>query len=337
MIEIDGAQGGGQLLRTALTLSMVTGEPFTMTGIRAGRSRPGLMRQHLTAVDAARQVSHASVAGAEPGSRQLVFTPGGVRAGDFQFAIGTAGSTTLVLQTILPALCLADGPSTIRLEGGTHNPLAPPANFLTDTFAPLLAKMGTSTDIRLERHGFYPAGGGVLQVKVVPVSALQPLHLEERGALQAVSARALISGIHDSVAQRELNVVARRLQLPPDALELRAISQPLGPGNALSVRVACEHLVETFTAFGERGVSAEQVAERVCDEAQAYLKADVATGVHLADQLLLPMALAGGGSFTTMAPSDHSYSNAALIQKFVAVDIDYEELGANRWRCVIRK
>jgi RNA 3'-terminal phosphate cyclase (ATP) len=335
MIEIDGSQGGGQLLRTALTLSMVTGEPFTMTGIRAKRSRPGLMRQHLTAVEAARQVSDATITGADLGSQTLTFVPQAVRAGDFHFPIGTAGSTTLVLQTVLPALCRADKASTIRLEGGTHNPLAPSADFLIHTFAPVLEKMGVIADIRLDRYGFYPAGGGVIHAHIKPAETLRPLHLLERGELRSVSATALISSINVSVAERELKVVERRLSLADGALKLHEIRPALGPGNALIIRVESQHVVETFTTFGERGVSAEQVAERACDEVQAYLKAPVAIGPYMADQLLLPVALAGSGSFTTTAPTAHSRTNAALIEKFLAVQIDHIELGHDAWRVEI--
>lgn len=299
MIEIDGSIGGGQLLRTALSLSMVTATPFTMTGIRAKRSRPGLMRQHLTAVDAARQISDASVTGAEPGSQTLSFAPQAIRAGDYHFPIGSAGSTTLVLQTVLPALIRANKASSIRLEGGTHNPLAPPADFLIDAFAPVLKKMGVQTEIRLDRHGFYPAGGGAIDVSVQPVQGLKPLQLIERGELRAVSANALVSSISSSVAARELKVVARRLSLSDSAMRLQQIKPPIGPGNALIIRVESEHVAECFTAFGERGVTAERVAEQVCEEVQHYIKANVAVGSHMADQLLLPIALAGDGSFTT--------------------------------------
>ncbi|GFZ85913.1 RNA 3'-terminal phosphate cyclase [Dyella caseinilytica] len=332
MIEIDGSAGGGQLLRTALSLSMVTATPFTMTGIRAKRSRPGLMRQHLTAIDAARQVSDAAVLGAEPGSQMLTFIPQAIRAGDYHFPIGTAGSTTLVLQTVLPALIRAHKGSSIRLEGGTHNPLAPPADFLIDAFAPVLAKMGVQTDIRLDRHGFYPAGGGVIDVNIQPAQVLKPLQLIERGQLRAVSAKALVSSISSSVAERELKIVARRLSLSDSAMRLQQIKPPIGPGNALIIRVESEHITECFTAFGERGVSAEQVAERVCEEVQRYIKADVAVGAQMADQLLLPFALAGGGSFTTTAPTDHSRTNASLIEKFLPVNIDFVELRPATWK-----
>jgi len=332
MIEIDGSQGGGQLLRTALTLSMVTATPFTMTGIRAKRSRPGLMRQHLTAVEAARQVSDAEVTGADAGSQTLTFVPNGIRSGDFHFPIGTAGSTTLVLQTVLPALSRASGASTLHLEGGTHNPLAPPADFLIDVFAPVLGKMGVQADIRLVRHGFYPAGGGVMHVQVQSAQALKPLHLVERGALRAVSAHALVSNLSASVADRELKVVARRLGLQERAMKVNEIKPALGPGNALVIKVESEHMTECFVTFGERGVSAEQVAERACDLAQAYIRADVAVGCYTADQLLLPMALAGSGSFTTTEPTDHARTNASLIEKFLEVQIDFRELRKAAWK-----
>lgn len=332
MIEIDGSVGGGQLLRTALSLSMVTATPFTMTGIRAKRSRPGLMRQHLTAVDAARQISGAVVTGADPGSQTLNFAPQAIRAGDYHFPIGTAGSTTLVLQTVLPALIRANKASSIRLEGGTHNPLAPPADFLIDAFAPVLAKMGVQTEIRLDRHGFYPAGGGVIDVSIQPAQVLKSLQLIERGELRAVSARALVSSISSSVAERELKVVARRLSLPDSAMRLQQIKPPIGPGNALIIRVESEHITECFTAFGERGVSAEQVAEHVCEEVQHYIKANVAVGPYMADQLLLPIALAGSGSFTTTEPTDHARTNASLIEKFLEVQIDFRELRPNAWK-----
>jgi hypothetical protein len=161
-IELEGSQGegGGQILRTALSLSMITGIPFAIERIRAGRRKPGLLRQHLTAVQAAAAVCGAEVEGAAPGSQRLRFKPGPVRGGDYFHAIGSAGSCTLVLQTVLPALWFADGPSTLRISGGTHNPAAPPADFLIRTWQPLLLRMGVTLDIQLQRHGFYPAGGG---------------------------------------------------------------------------------------------------------------------------------------------------------------------------------
>lgn len=330
MIEIDGAHGGGQLLRTALSLSLCTGTPFRMSGIRAGRSKPGLMRQHLTAVEAAAKISDATVSGAVPGSQEITFRPHEIKGGDYQFSIGTAGSTTLVLQTVLPALWHAPTPSMLQLEGGTHNPLAPSADFLTHAFAPLVARMDAVVTIALERHGFYPAGGGAITVNIAP-SKPKPFSLLERGALRRASARALISAIPSGVADRELKVAARYFQLTEKALEHRSVRPANGPGNALMIIFEFEELTEIFTGFGERSVSAEQVAERVCREAKTFLDSKAAVGPYLADQLLLPMALAGGGEFSTLAPTNHTRTNAALIEKFLPVEFEFREDDNARW------
>jgi RNA 3'-terminal phosphate cyclase (ATP) len=161
MLTIDGSQseGGGQVLRSSLALSLVTGRPFAIENIRAGRKKPGLLRQHLTAVLAAAEVSAAEVEGAALASRRLLFRPGRVRAGDYAFRVGTAGSATLVLQTVLPALLLAEGESTLTLEGGTHNPMAPPVDFLENAYLPLVNRLGPRVKVQLVRPGFYPAGG----------------------------------------------------------------------------------------------------------------------------------------------------------------------------------
>lgn len=321
ILEISGAEGGGQLLRTALTLSICTGTPFRMTQIRARRARPGLMRQHLTAVEAAREVCGGTVTGALPGSQELAFTPAAVRAGDYRFSIGTAGSTTLVLQTILPTLLQASAPSTIVLEGGTHNPMAPPADFLMQSFAPLLARMGAGVTIELERYGFYPAGGGAIRVTVAP-GKLQPISIMQRGELKSRRARAVVSAIPGSIAERELAVVAKQLGFAEPELEHRSVRPAVGPGNALMVWLEFENITAAFTGFGERGVSAETVAERVCQQVKDYLASNAAVEPHLADQLLLPMALAGEGEFSTTEPTEHLKTNAALIEKFAPVEIE---------------
>lgn len=337
MLEIDGQAGGGQLLRTALALSLCTGEPFRMERIRAKRSRPGLMRQHLTAVQAAREIGGARVSGDAPGSTTLEFAPGQVRGGDYHWPIGTAGSTTLVLQTVLPALWLAGVAANLHLEGGTHNPLAPSADFLAHSFLPLMQRMGLRASLTLERHGFFPAGGGALQLALAASDAPAPLHLPERGALLGVSATALMSSIPGRVGERELDAVRRLLGIHDEHRHIRqAVGSP-GPGNALMVQVDSEHVTDLFTAFGERGVSSERVAEQVCAEARAYLDSEMAVGPYLADQLLLPLALAGEGSFTTQTPTDHARSNAALIEKFLPVQIDFEALGQDRWRIAVSR
>ena len=335
MIELDGAHGGGQLLRTALALSLCTGIGFTMQKVRAHRARPGLMRQHLTAVNAAAEIGHAQVHGAELGATTLRFEPGTVEPGEYRFATGSAGSTTLVLQTVLPALWRCAEPSKLRLEGGTHNPLAPSADFITDSYLPMLRHLGIEAALELEAYGFYPAGGGAINVTVEPCAQLLHGAFHERGELVSIEATALLSGLSAGIGRRELEVLGKRLGLAEDTLHLRSVRPAIGPGNALMVRVRHGAHAETFTGHGERGVPAEKVAERLADAVQAYLDSGACIGEHLSDQLLLPMALAGGGEFSTTAPSDHLRSNAALIEKFLALEIGWEPVAGQRWKVVV--
>jgi RNA 3'-terminal phosphate cyclase (ATP) len=332
MLELDGADGGGQLLRTALTLSLCTGTGFTMTNIRGARPRPGLLRQHMAAINAASRIGNARTHGAELGSTALRFEPGSVVPGDYTIELGSAGSTMLVLQTVLPLLWQCDAPSTLRLVGGTHNPMAPSVDFIVDTYLPALQRMGVEARVELECHGFYPAGGGVVHATVQPCANLRPIVMSERGELRAITATALLSALAASIGQRELGVLGKRLSLDESHLSLHSVRPAIGPGNALIVRVEHAHHTETFTGHGERSVSAEQVAERLAEQVSRYLKApNACVSEHLADQLLLPMALAGSGEFTTHVVSDHLRSNAALIEKFVEVGIGWEELGQRHW------
>jgi RNA 3'-terminal phosphate cyclase (ATP) len=335
MLEIDGAAGGGQLLRSALALSLCTGTPFTMANIRAGRPRPGLMRQHLAGVTAATQIGRGRVHGAELGATTLRFEPGDPVAGDYHYVLGSAGSTLLVLQTVLPALLRTSAPSTLRLEGGTHNPLAPCADFIAETFLPALARLGVRASLELERHGFYPAGGGSVSVRVEPAPILARASMMARGERRAVRARALLSALPANIAQRELEVLARILGLAPEQLSVETVRPALGPGNAVLLRVEHADHIEVFTGYGEKGVSAERVAERLAHEVAIYLQSEACVGEHLADQLLLPMALAGGGEFTTTTISEHLRSNAALIEKFVEVEIAWTQLGEHAWHVTI--
>jgi RNA 3'-terminal phosphate cyclase (ATP) len=335
MIEIDGAAGGGQLLRTALSLSLCTGIGFIMQHIRAKRSRPGLMRQHLTAVNAAARIGNACTHGAELGATTLRFEPGVVVPGDYAFATGSAGSATLVLQTVLPPLWRCDAPSRLRLEGGTHNPLAPSADFIADTYLPSLARIGIDASIELERPGFSPAGGGILHAMVAPASTLRHADLVERGELVSIDAVAMLSGLAASIGERELQTLAKRLQLKSDALHLREVRPSIGPGNAVLVRVRHEHHAETFTGFGERSLSAEKVAARLAGDVRTYVSSGACVGEHLSDQLLVPMALAGSGAFVTHGISEHLQSNARLIEKFLAVEIAWSQIKTGLWNVVV--
>ncbi len=318
MLTIDGAmgEGGGQVLRTSLSLAAVTGTPFRIEGIRAKRSRPGLLRQHLTAVRATEAVCSARVSGAELGSVALTFEPGRVQHDSYEFAVGTAGSATLVFQTVLPALLMTSGESTMVFEGGTHNAWAPPVDFIQKTFLPVLRRMGGRVQVELERHGFYPAGGGRFVARVRGGSSLGGLELTSRGAIEKVEICALVSQIPEHVAEREVRILARQLADLPIDLETRTVASA-GPGNVAMVTVHSADLVETLSAFGQRGVRAETIAHRLAGEVRKYIASGVPVGEHLADQLLVPWALAGDGEFLTAEPSLHTTTNLEVIESFL--------------------
>jgi RNA 3'-terminal phosphate cyclase (ATP) len=327
MILIDGSEGegGGQVLRNALALSIVTGRPFRIENIRGGRERPGVMRQHVTAVEAACAISGTECEELAVGASALTFQPGAVRPGEHRFAVGTAGSTSLVLQTILPALMLADAPSRLVLEGGTHNMHAPPFDFIERVFLPIVNLMGPSVSARLDRPGFYPAGGGRIAVEIVSAPVLARLDLLERGALKRVEARALVAALPGSIAVRELEAVEAILGWPEEARLIRQLPEQVGPGNILLLQAEFEHATEIVSGFGKLGVPAQTVGEKAAKRMAGYLASKAVAGPYLADQLLLPMALAGGGSFTTVKPSRHARTAADIIRLFLDVRIRFEE------------
>ena len=336
MITIDGSfgEGGGQILRTSLALALVTGKAFRIEQIRAGRKNAGLLRQHLTAVNAAVRIGSAQAEGAALGAQQLTFAPGRVAAGDYAFAVGTAGSATLVLQTVLPALLTAEGESRLTLEGGTHNPFAPPFDFLARAFLPLLNRMGPRVEAKLERCGFFPAGGGKFTVTIKPAARLAQLDLTERGEIRARRAQALVANLPRNVGERELAVIAKKMSWLNGWLRVEEVKHSAGPGNAVVMEVESERVTEVFTGFGERGVPAESVAMQAVKEARQYLAAEVAVGEHLADQLLVPLALAGGGAFSTLPLSRHATTNIEVIKKFLAVAVAITPL--DQRGCIVR-
>lgn len=321
MLSLDGSQGegGGQILRTALACSLLTGMPFAIERIRAARRRPGLLPQHLAAVRAAAEIANAATEGAILGSETLTFEPGEIRAGKYHFDIGTAGSAGLVLQTVLVPLLSADGESQLEIEGGTHNEGAPPFEFLDLSFAPLLRRMGADLTLTLEKPGFYPVGGGRIRVRVGKAN-WRRLELLERGAVRSVWASALVSRLPLSIAQRELAVVEEGLGWSEECLRASAVEAE-GPGNALILVVETEQVTEVFTGFGRRGLPAEEVAAMAVAKTRRYLDSGVAVGVHLADQLLVPLAQTGGGSFLTLEPSGHFTTNAGVVDRFFDLNI----------------
>ncbi len=282
------------------------------------------------AVEAAARICHGEVTGAAIGSQELTFAPGKVMPGHYEFDIGTAGSTTLVLQTILPALMLAEISSSLKLTGGTHNPHAPPYEFLAHAFLPVINRMGAQISIRLIRPGFYPAGGGELSVSINPARKLNGIFLRERGKIVRQYALAQVAHLPRHIAERELKVLQHELRLPSQSLEI-AVVEAYGPGNIVTLQIECEHLSEVFCGYGERGVPAEQVAEGVVAEARQYLAASVPVGKHLADQLLLPIALAGSGAMLTLPPSQHTLTNIQVIEKFLDVRFECRAQGEAQW------
>lgn len=333
MLTIDGSQGegGGQVLRTALTLSMITGTPFRIENVRAGREKPGLLRQHLTCVDAAARISSAKVEGAALGSRALTFAPQTIQGGTYDFAVGSAGSTALVFQTILLPLLAAKEPSRVTLSGGTHNPSAPTFDYLEGVYLPLLARMGANATLTFERHGFYPAGGGRWRAAITPSGPLKSITLDEPGPLKRRHIMAMVANLPFNVAEREAETARALLNWPRETTLARSV-QADGPGNALIIEVRHELVTEQFTGLGSRGIAAETVAKVLAREVKDFVASAVPVGPHLADQLLLPMALAGAGSFVTVPLHEHTKTNVAVIEKFLPIEFRIEEQATGRWR-----
>ena len=331
-IMIDGAsgEGGGQILRSSLALSLITGQPFRIEKIRAGRRQPGLRRQHLAAVRAAVAVGQARVAGDALGASELEFHPAACAGGDYEFDVGSAGSCGLVLQTVLPALITAGRPSHLVLHGGTHNPFAPPFHFLERVFLPLLSRMGPRVRAELQQWGFYPAGGGKVVVDITPRPRLSPLTLMERGALTGGRLRASVAGLPSHIAERECRIFGEALGRGFDAA-VEELPAAVGPGNVLMAEVESAYITELFSAFGRRGVPAEKVARELAEQVQCYLAAGAPVGPYLADQLLIPLAMAGEGSFYTLPPTRHTRTNIAVVRQFLDVEISLRPVAAALW------
>ena len=332
MLVIDGSQGegGGQILRTSLSMAMVTGTDIRIENIRAGRDKPGLMRQHLACVNAAQTVSRAKVSGAEVGSTAITFKPKGIKAGDYRFAVGTAGSTTLIFQTVLPALALVKDESRIFFEGGTHNLYAPSFDFIALAYAPLLRRMGVAVEMQLVRHGFYPQGGGQWQTVIRPSGRIGRLELRERGRFLGHEAVVTSAHIPGHVAMRELAEIAKQCHWPDDVLKAEQV-ECMGSGNIVSMRLYYEQCSEVVESIGKVGVAAEKVAKRAIQALRRYQATPAPVGEHLADQLMLPMAIGEGGAFRTLQPSLHSQTNRHVIHLFTDKRFEFEALAKDLW------
>lgn len=373
-IHIDGSfgEGGGQIIRTALSLAMLTQTPIHITNIRAGRKKSGLMRQHLVCVKSAQAISHATVTGAELGSSELTFTPhtiqgGGALEKNWRFEIGSAGSTSLVLQTLLPALLfskikvstsdLAKSESknlTLTITGGTHNPLAPTADFLQQAFFPALQNMGISVDYQVKKVGFAPIGGGEVTASfsAVDFDNIKPLNLTKRGELISIDLVAGELNLSHDILQRELKTALDKIvkdnKLTNDQITTQYHSwHNVGEGNSchavakFQIGNNVHNMVhqEVFTLLGEKGTSAENIGKRLAGQVSRYLHAPACVDEYLTDQLLLPLALiAEAGKkpsqFTARLISEHTRTQALMIEKFLNVKIGFEEMGKD---CVLVK
>ena len=327
MLHIDGSygEGGGQLIRTALALAAMTQTGVTLTNIRAGRKKPGLQAQHLTAVKLAADHCAAHVEGAEMGSVSLKFLPQGVvTPGVYRRDIGTAGAMALVLQTALLPLAQADAPSRIWLTGGSHVAFAPTIDYLAKVYAPVLQRIGIKAEIELLRVGYYPRGGGEAQLEISPMSGLRTVNLSERGSLQRLTAIVTTSGLPTHVAERgamEITRLIGRLGMQRYLTVEKSELPSNGTGAAILLVAECEAGYGGFSALGARGLPMEQVAERACRDFSDWWHTGAACDAHLADQLVLPLALAGGVSkWSTPKVTEHLRTVIWLVEKFVPVE-----------------
>jgi RNA 3'-terminal phosphate cyclase (ATP) len=333
MITIDGSfgEGGGQVLRTSLALSAITGQPLHLYNIRAARPKPGLQAQHLTSVRAAAAICGARLEGAALGSMSLLFEPARPpQAGEYVFDVtdarhgGSAGATTLVFQTVLLPLALADGESHVTIRGGTHAPFSPPFPYLRHVYLPVLWQMGVHAQVELQRYGWYPAGGGELQVRIqARPGALAPITLTERGELHKLWGLAAVSNLPSHIAQR---MASRTINVLKD-LDIQSRIEAshveaTGPGVGIFLFAEYEHSLGGFTAYGRKGLPSEQVAEMACNDLLSHHRNGAATDMHLADQLILPAAFAEGQSrWTTCRVTLHLLTNAWVVRQFLDVPI----------------
>jgi RNA 3'-terminal phosphate cyclase (ATP) len=334
-VEIDGSygEGGGQVLRTAISLSALTRKPVRVTDVRAGRSKPGLAPQHLTGVRALAEACRAEVEGAEIGSTDVVFEPTAeIRPGDYTFDVaeaahgGSAGSVSLILQSLLLPLALAQTPSKLTIKGGTHVPWSPPYDFIADVYLPILSRMGVNASARQVSWGFFPAGGGRITVDIEPTKEVAPLSLVERGELKFVHGRAVACNLKSHIAVRMINRARNMLSglgVPVNITPERVKGK--GPGAFFFLRAEYENVTAGFSALGEPRKPSDKVAEEACGEFMEHDETGPPATAQLADQLLLPAAVASGRTeILTSRITKHLMTNAHVIRQFLPVQIDVD-------------
>ncbi|MFN2127366.1 MAG: RNA 3'-terminal phosphate cyclase [Anaerolineales bacterium] len=325
MVEIDGSfgEGGGQILRSSLTLSAMTGQDLQIKNIRAKRKTPGLRPQHLKALEAAREICGATIEGGYIGSQSISFYPDEIRAGNYHFDIGTAGSASLVVQTVLLPLSKAKNKSTVTVTGGTHVPWSPCFHYLNLNYLPFIWKIGLDVQLRMERAGFYPNGGGQIRASINPVSDLQSLHLTERGRLIEIRGISAVAKLSRNIATRQRRQVIGRLgrRYPLNDIRVVEFDAP-SPGSMILLLAMFERSQACYFALGKKGVSADKIADKAINEFESFIATQGAIDQYLADQLLLPIVFAGSASeFHTSSITKHLLTNAEVIKAFLPAEI----------------
>jgi RNA 3'-terminal phosphate cyclase (ATP) len=326
MIKVDGSlgEGGGQVLRSALTLSLMTGKKVKIYNIRANRPNPGLRHQHLCAVKAAQKIGKGDVIGGDLGSTSLEFHPFTIQPGRFQFNIKTAGATTLVLQTIFLPLSRAATESSLRITGGTHVPWSPSYHYLKMQWLPFMERLGFNTQISLDLAGFYPKGGGQIQAKIKPLETIKSLTINERGSLKHIRGISAVANLNRRIAERQRSQVVRRLGEKYRLNDIRIKQMPSKfKGTLILLLAEFEKSQGCYFSLGKPGKPAEHVADDAINALESFMVTDGCVDEYLADQLLLPLAFASGISiFKSAKITHHLITNSEVIKKFIDVQIE---------------
>jgi RNA 3'-terminal phosphate cyclase (ATP) len=330
MIEIDGSsgEGGGQIVRTALSLSALLGVPCRIRNIRRSRPKPGLRAQHLAAVRAIEAITDGEVKGAAIGSEEVRLTPRTLKGGAYRFEIGTAGSTPLVLQTLLPPLAFAEAPSHLSLSGGTHVPISLPFHFVRDVFLPFLAELTIEASASIKTYGFYPRGGGEITAEITPVGRriLGPMRFPDKKTVWAVTGVSAVANLPLSIGERQKEAALKAMgPLRPRAqIDVLSVPSP-GVGTFVFLKAEGGACRAGFTSIGVRGKRAETVGMEAGAALLGYHAADGCIDPHLADQLVIYLSLAEGiSSFTTTTVTRHLVTNLATVKEFLPIEYTVE-------------